>query len=194
MTDAALLLHTATALEKMVASGRRHRRDQPDARYWEGADDAIAWVLDTLRGRGDQLAKDSARIERLRTFATRASTGGWRVEHDDNESTLLAGEVRLGMLQPEAADYLQVAQPGVVLALLNALHDPTAPAPDTRALEEAALLAPRGPWTYVGCVLFSRDSVDIGWLHFSHDVDYVAAASPQFLLHLTRTLRIVRGA
>ena len=197
MTTAALLLHAATTLEASAVRGRNHRRDGEEGEaYWRGADDALTWVLGTLRGRADELTAASERIERLRTLATRASAGTWRALHDGDQATLVTYDGRLGKLAPEIADYLVVAQPHVILALLNALDQPDAEAPPAilSELEDATRRLSRTPWTFTGCFIRDRDGADLGWLHHSHDIDFVAAATPQFIGRVARTLRTVRGA
>lgn len=194
MTIAALL-HAATDIEKSITNGRKHRRrGERDSSYWAGADDAITGVLGILRGRADELAKASARIERLRTFASRATAGEWHVESSDGDDALYAGDTRLGRLAPHAATYLTLVQPKFVLALLSALDDPQTTAPDISGISAATHYAPRGPWTYTGAFLRSLDGEDLGWLLHSHDIDFAASASPAFIGGLVRTLRIVRGA
>lgn len=193
---AAALLHAATQLEKYTANGRKHRQEgEPGDRYWEGADDALTFVLTTLRGRTDELTAASERIERLRSLATRASAGTWRALPDGEQTTLVTYDGRLGKLTPEVADYLVVVQPYVVLALLNALDDPDAEVPAILSqLDDATRRLPRTPWTFTGCFIRDRDDADLGWLHHSYDIDFVAAATPQFIGRLARTLRTVRGA
>ena len=192
MTSAALLLHAATRLDEFTTRGHQFRQGESDD-YWRGADEALVWVLATLRGRADELAEWSARLERLRLLATRASSGQWDAERGDTETTLTADGRRLGKVNARAADYLVAAQPSVVLAILDALTDADAPAPDTTALVEAARRAPRGSWQHTGCFLRDLNGADIGWLHHSFDVDYAVAAAPKLLLRLARSLELLRA-
>lgn len=189
----ATLLHAATQLEAVTTRGKRFRRPgEMSDDYWQGADDAVEVLLAHLRRDPDQLAATSARILRLRELAQRASGGHWRVDRD--ETTLLTDDGRLGKLVPGAATYIAATQPSTVIAILDAFEDPEAPLPDVSSMRAVIRTLPRTPWTYTGCFIRDRAGVDIGWLQRSHDIDFVAHATPQFLGTLARTATVIRGA
>ncbi|SDH48457.1 hypothetical protein [Microbacterium sp. 77mftsu3.1] len=191
---AALLRHIAHDFE---ATTSRHAVTGEDASedYWRGGNDSIAWVIARLRGQAEGLAAEAEQRERLRQLATHASTGEWCARGTANGPKLYTADgTRLGELtDPAVARYVIAAQPATVLRLLAACDDPAAPTGPIDELEEAAHAAASTPWSHVGVVL-QAGSRDLGWLHFSHDMDFVVAADPRVLIRIIRGLRDARGA
>lgn len=197
MTNEALLRTAATLIEQVVAEARTERRDATSD-YWAGADDAIEWALRHLRANAHDIVARAARLARLRELATQASSGFWVADGPslyrhpepgdwDTEGTLGT------MTSPTAEAWVLVAQPTVIVQLLDAVEDPTLPGPNLNTLEAYAREAAEGgPWTHTGIFLRDCSGKDLGYLKRAHDVDYIVACDPDLILDLIQTLRSAR--
>jgi hypothetical protein len=192
---AAMIRHVASIIEQATAGGRGERGPAQDG-YWAGVDDVTEWWIRHLRESATAITERARRLHRLRQFATRASAGTWFAGDlcgDGQVSIHTGAGTRVGKLTRALdAHFVVAAQPAVILQLLAALDDPDAPAPDLDALTDAARLATRGPWSHAGIFLRSVDGEDLGWMHLQHDVDYLTAVEPAFVLDLIDMLNAAR--
>ena len=194
MTNEALLRTAATLIEQAVAEARTERRDAT-ADYWAGADDAMEWALRHLRANAHDIVARAARLTRLRELAANASSGFWVADgpslfrHPEPGDWDTEGSLGT-VTSPTAEAWVLVAQPTVIVQLLDAIEDPTLDGPDLNTLEMYAReAAAAGSWSHTGIFLRDGSGRDIGYLKRSRDVDYIVACDPDLILELIETLR-----